>query len=252
VFKGQKITCIIPARMESSRFPGKLLEKVNGKTVLEMTWMSACKINFFDFVSFATDSEEIIKTARSFGASCIKTSENCLNGTDRLIEIFESKKVTSDVWINWQADEPFLTKETIKKLLQTCDESDFGIWTLASKIVSKEEINCLNTVKVVFDNKNKALYFSRLPIPFNRIEADTCYFKHIGIYAYSSKALEKMSQFKQCDLEKFESLEQLRYLYNGFSIKVYETTEETVSINTKKDLRLLQEITLKNTATTGF
>ena len=245
----QKIVCIIPARLESSRFPGKLLEKINGKTILEITWNSACKAKIFDYISFATDSDQIAKTVESFGANWIKTSKNCQNGTERLIEIFKLKKIISDIWINWQADEPFLSKLCVKELLQTCNKNYAKIWTLASKIVSKDEISSPNTVKVVFNSRNKALYFSRLPIPFTKPAEDGIHFKHIGIYAYSSKSLEKMCAIKQCRLEKLEGLEQLRYLHNGFSIKVFETMENSLGINVKKDLELMRKMKINNSAT---
>jgi len=164
------------------------------------------------------------------------TCEGCLSGTDRLIELQKTQKMQGDIWVNWQGDEPFIHKEMIGDLLQSTDQ-DCDIWTLKKEIKKELDIEDPNVVKVVTDFHNKALYFSRSPIPYDRDGLDdvTCY-KHIGIYAYTGKALEKISNLKESSLERSEGLEQLRFLENGMKIEVHETSFETQGIDVPEDL----------------
>lgn len=233
------IVCIIPARLNSTRFPEKILKYLGNKPLLQWVWEAANNTNIFKDIIFAIDSEKTATLIRSFGGKYLMTSKNCKSGTDRLIEIMQTGKINADIWVNWQADEPFISPEMIYKLLQTKDGEQNDVWTLKKKIIAQDEISNPNNVKVVTDKNDHALYFSRSVIPFNRDKTENFnlnYFKHIGIYAYTTKALQQISQIDKCMLEDIEKLEQLRFLYNGLKIKLNETDQEVIGIDTPQDL----------------
>ncbi|MCK4265175.1 3-deoxy-manno-octulosonate cytidylyltransferase [Candidatus Babeliales bacterium] len=234
----KKITCIIPARLNSIRFPKKILSSILGKPILQWVFDAASKIKKFDSVLFAIDSEETKKVLKSFNAPYVMTSQNCPSGTHRLIEVMKTKIIDSDIWVNWQADEPFISEKMINDLLKSSKKSKTDVWTLKKEIINKQEIISPNTVKVVSDFNDKALYFSRSPIPYYRekIEQEK-YFKHIGIYAYTRDALKVIDSLSSCHLEDAEKLEQLRFLYYGLRIKVNETKYEALGIDTVEDLK---------------
>ncbi len=236
--KQKNIVCIIPARLNSSRFPQKILTNLSGKPLLQWVWQAANKTTFFNNVIFAIDSPKTSKNIQSFGGKYIMTSQNCKNGTERLIEIVKSKKFNDDIFVNWQADEPFINSIMIKTLLQSCHTDSADIWTLKKRITKKKDILSPNIVKVVCDKDNFALYFSRNPIPHYRDKKENkTYYKHIGIYAYKKETLLKISNLKQCDLENAEKLEQLRFLHNKISIRVHETNQDVIGIDTPQDLQ---------------
>ncbi|MFH0898102.1 MAG: 3-deoxy-manno-octulosonate cytidylyltransferase [bacterium] len=246
MLKTKKIACIIPARLQSTRRSRKVLAKIFDKTILEWIWQTAHKISYFDHVIFAIDAAETAQCIKSFGGNYIMTSSTCPSGTDRVIEVMLSGKISADVWINWQGDEPFVTKTMIDALVQTCDHNSECIWTLKKKIEKKEEITSPNTVKVVCDTQGNALYFSRSPIPFYRdFKGEQLYYKHLGLYAFTTPALKKIALLEESFLEQAEKLEQLRYLQNGFSIKVHETNEDVIEINTQEDLEHAQNYAQK-------
>ncbi len=235
----KKVACIIPARLASTRFSEKMLKSILGKPILQWVWEAASKVEFFDSVTIATDSEKIASLVTDFGGKYIMTSENCESGTDRLVEVMQSKKIESDIWVNWQGDEPFITKAMISCLLQSCKDNDADMWTLKKRIESKEQITSPNIAKVVCDLDGYALYFSRSTIPFYRDkpqDSDNVYYKHVGIYAFTTKALQKISELKPSPLEKAEKLEQLRLLQYGLKIKIHETKQEVIGIDTQQDL----------------
>jgi 3-deoxy-D-manno-octulosonate cytidylyltransferase len=245
MLKKNKISCVIPARLESSRFPRKVLATLLGKPLLQWVWEAANNVSFFDNIIFAIDSEITAKLIQSFGGKFILTSATCSSGTDRIIEVALSGNIGGDIWVCWQADEPFINPEMIKSLLQECDDKSTSIWTLKKKIENENELICHNVVKVVSDAQGKALYFSRSPIPFYRnfkgnFEEKT-YYKHIGIYAYTKKALQTVSKLKISPLEQAEKLEQLRFLQNGLSIKVFKTNHDVVGIDTQLDLEKAEQ-----------
>jgi len=173
------------------------------------------------------------------------TPVECISGTHRLTCVMQSNAIKSDIWVNWQADEPFVNKKMIDTLLQTCSKNDADIWTLKKRIKKEEDINSPNIAKVVCDNKGYALYFSRAAIPFYRAD-DTqitqTYYKHIGIFAYTTEALQKIANGKTSYLENAEKLEQLSFLANNLSIKVHETDQEVVGIDTPKDLQNAEKL----------
>lgn len=231
-----KTICIIPARIASSRFPKKVLAMLGEKPMLQWVWEAATSAEMFDEVAFAIDDHETARLIESFNGRYHMTSPECLSGTDRLIELQEKGAFSGDIWVNWQGDEPFIHKEMIENLLQTIDQ-DFDVWSLRKEIEDEMEIEDPNIVKVVTDYADRALYFSRAPIPYDRegLE-DITYYKHIGIYAYTSNALKEISTFTPSRLELAEGLEQLRFLENGLGLQVHETAHETLGIDVPEDL----------------
>lgn len=231
-----KIVCVIPARLASSRFPKKVLAMLGEKPILQWVWEGAKSVDLFDDVAFAIDDLETARLIDSFEGKYFMTHPDCPSGTDRLIELQRENKMQGDIWVNWQGDEPFIHQEMIENLLQTT-EQDYDVWSLKKKIENEEDIDDQNVVKVVTDPKGRALYFSRAPIPCDRDGfSDMTYYKHIGIYAYSSDALKQISTLFPSPLEQIERLEQLRFLENGLKVQVHETTYETVGIDVFEDL----------------
>ena len=239
MLRSQKIACVIPARLKSSRFPRKMLASLKGKPLLQWVFEAAKSISFFDHVVFAVDSEEIAALIVSFGGKFYMTSESCPSGTDRLIELMQRKVVDADIWVNWQGDEPFITEVMIEDLLQSCHEKASDLWTLKKLIENPSEIQSSHHVKVVTDAHDFALYFSRSPIPYYR-DVDSGeprkYFKHVGLYAYRREALEKIGTLSPCEIELAEQLEQLRFLYNGLKVRVHETKGEAFGIDLPEHL----------------
>ncbi|MEM8727384.1 MAG: 3-deoxy-manno-octulosonate cytidylyltransferase [Chlamydiota bacterium] len=231
-----KTVCIIPARLGSSRFPKKVLAVLGQKPLLQWVWEGAISSETFDEIAFAIDDHQTARLIESFEGKYYMTCPECLSGTDRLIELQRRGAVAGDLWVNWQGDEPFIHKEMIETLLQSVDQG-FDIWSLRKKIEDEVEIEDPNIVKVVTDHDDRALYFSRAPVPYNRGGREgIAYYKHIGIYAYTSDALKEMSTFIPSRLELAEGLEQLRFLENGLGIQVHETPYETVGIDVPEDL----------------
>ncbi len=231
-----KTICIIPARLASSRFPKKVLAMLDEKPMLQWVWEAASSVDIFDEVAFAIDDHETARLIDSFEGKYHMTSPECLSGTDRLLELQAKKVMSGDIWVNWQGDEPFIHKEMIENLLQSVEKS-YDIWSLRKEIENEEEIEDPNVVKVVTDIEDRALYFSRSPIPYDRDELeDITYYKHIGIYAYTNDALKEISTLTPSSLERAEGLEQLRFLENGLGIQVHETTHESLGIDVPEDL----------------
>ena len=236
-----KFIGIVPARYQSTRFPGKPLAMINQKPMIQWVYENISKA--LENIWVATDDDRIFKTVESFGGKALMTSANHQSGTDRCAEAAEalSKNYDFDVVINVQGDEPFIRPEQIERL-ESCFKDKADIATLIKKIESSEELFNPNRPKVVIDNDNNALYFSRSPIPFARgreksdwLSAHT-YWSHIGIYAYTKEALRKITKLKPGKLETSESLEQLRWLENGFKIKTAETRYQSIGIDTPDDL----------------
>ena len=238
MLENKRIVCIIPARLESSRFPRKVLAKLLDKPLLQWVWLAARKVSFFDDVFFAIDSELTANLIGAFGGKYIMTSPKCASGTNRVVEIALSGKVWGEIWVCWQADEPFITSHMIEILLQNFRSDFVDVWTLKKKITDQRQILSPQVVKVVCDVNGNALYFSRSPIPFYRdIKlADGVYYKHIGIYAYTTSALKKISSLEKSALEGAEKLEQLRALEAGMKIGVAVVHEQARGIDTPEDL----------------
>ena len=229
-----QVICVIPARLQSTRFPRKVLADIQGQTMIERVWRQARQCPEFSDVYVAVDSEEVAEEVERFGGKWHMTSPSCINGTHRLIEFVATSGVVGDVFVNWQADEPFLHPGIIADLLQGVG-GDGSIWTV-KKEAAPHEVHNPNVAKVVTDARGRALYFSRSPIPFDREGRGVPFYKHIGLYAYTREALSHIASLPQTHLSETESLEQLKFLEHGLSIQVYPTRHDSFEINTQEDL----------------
>lgn len=237
MYKDKTIACVIPARLASTRFPRKILALLGGKPLVQHAYEAAKASNIFDDVVIAVDSEETLLEVKRFGGKALMTSLNCINGTERLLEVKARGQMQADVWVNWQADEPFIHRALLEDLLQGIEISG-DIWTLRKTLHLKNELEDPNIVKVVVNARQQALYFSRSQIPYLRNTThEASVYKHIGLYAYSAKALDMIGTLSECMLEKAEMLEQLRFLYHGLNISVYETSYETIGIDLPEHLQ---------------
>ena len=236
---------IIPARYASTRFPGKPLAVLGGKTVIQRVYEQVSSL--LDEVYVATDDERIFQTVEAFGGRAVMTRTDHKSGTDRIEEAAEKIGSQADVIINVQGDEPFIQPSQIKTLMQLFDAPETQIGTLGKRFENIEGVENPNSPKIVTDNRGFALYFSRSPIPFVRGKersewlANYPFLKHLGIYAYRREVLREVTQLPQGNLEKAESLEQLRWLENGYRIRVGLTDVETVGIDTPDDLKRAEE-----------
>lgn len=237
-----RYVAIIPARYASTRFPGKPLVNIGGKTMIQRVYEQVKRA--VENVYVATDDQRIYDAVIAFGANVIMTSDQHRSGTDRCFEAFTKLDEWFDVVINVQGDEPFIQPEQIETLINCFDDEETQIATLVKKI-GMNEIDVLfnpNSPKVVIDNKNHALYFSRSPIPYKRGLDESNwlteheYYKHIGIYAYRSEILAEIVKMQPSKLEIAESLEQLRWIENGLRVKVGYSDVESQGIDTPDDL----------------
>ena len=234
-------TAIIPARYASTRFPGKPLAVLGGKTVIQRVYEQVS--NVLNEVYVATDDERIFSCVESFGGKAVMTRKDHQSGTDRIQEAVEKTGTQADVIINVQGDEPFIQPSQIQTLMQLFDDLSTQIGTLGKPFESMEAVDNPNSPKIVTDNRGFALYFSRSIIPYirgkERIEwfGEYPFLKHLGVYAYRREVLAEVTKLPQSPLEKAESLEQLRWLQNGYRIRVGLTDVETVGIDTPEDLQ---------------
>jgi 3-deoxy-manno-octulosonate cytidylyltransferase (CMP-KDO synthetase) len=239
---------MIPARYASTRFPGKPLTNIGGKTMIQRVYEQVSAAKTLSKVVVATDDIRIFNHVNSFGGAAAMTSETHPSGTDRCAEVLSMPAYRGfDAVVNIQGDEPFIQPFQIDMLVNALlHHKNLQIVTLAKKIDTLEAILNENVVKVVFDAHFKALYFSRHPIPFVRglpVEHwlhQTSFYKHIGLYAFRSDALQQVAQLKPSRLEMAESLEQLRWLENDFKIGVALTDLETIGIDTPEDVAKVQ------------
>lgn len=235
-----KFIGIIPARYASTRFPGKPLAILGGKTVIERVYEQVTSV--LNDVWVATDDERIYDTVTAFGGQAVMTRSDHKSGTDRIEEAAEKIGAEADVMINVQGDEPFIQPSQIATVKALFDDPDVQIGTLGKPFESIEAVCNPNSPKIVCDVKGYALYFSRSVIPYIRGKKQTewlssfPFLKHIGLYAYRREVLAEITKLPQSPLEKAESLEQLRWLQNGYRIKVGLTNVETVGIDTPEDL----------------
>lgn len=240
-----KFIGIIPARYASTRFPGKPLAVLGGKTVIQRVYEQATSV--LDEAWVATDDERIYQAVEAFGGRVVMTRSEHKSGTDRIEEAAEKIGTDADVIINIQGDEPFIQPSQIRTLMQLFDNADTQIGTLGKKFESMEVAKSPNSPKIVTDLQGFALYFSRSVIPFVRgVEQNEWivhfpYLKHLGLYAYRREVLHEVTQLPQSPLELAESLEQLRWLENGYRIRVGLTDVETVGIDTPEDLQRAED-----------
>lgn len=236
-----RILGIIPARYGSSRFPGKPLIDLKGKTMIQRVVEGASKAALLTDLIVATDDQRIVDEVVRFGGKVVMTDSNHPTGTDRCAEVLRNLPDSYDVVINIQGDEPLVDARQLDQLLQAFSNPDVQIATLASRKIEMEDILNPNRIKLVVDKHHNALYFSRSPIPnFANAKGEPLeiypFLRHIGLYAYRSEVLLQLSKLEETQLEKIESLEQLRWLYNGYSIRVVETEIETPNIDTPEDV----------------
>ncbi|MEC7479036.1 MAG: 3-deoxy-manno-octulosonate cytidylyltransferase [Bacteroidota bacterium] len=230
------VSALIPARLNSTRLEKKLIKNLGGIPVIVRTYQNICSTKLFDEVVVVTDSDDIINVLKEFDIKFLKSKEDHNTGTDRIAEF--SKKFKSDIIINVQGDEPFVLKDDLSKIINTFKndiENKINVISLMTKLISVEEINNPNNVKVVVDKNNNSLMFSRSIIPYKRVENNVNYFKHIGIYAFRNSFLNKFKKFKQTNLELTEMIEALRIIEHGYKIHMIEIDHEQISIDTIDD-----------------
>ncbi|MCR5176183.1 MAG: 3-deoxy-manno-octulosonate cytidylyltransferase [Anaerovibrio sp.] len=231
--------CIIPARYASTRLPGKPLADIAGKPMIVRVYQQAAKAKRITDVIAAVDDKRVYDAVVNNGGKAMMTAKNHPTGTDRLAEVAAAHP-EAELIINVQGDEPLIEPAIIDALARAFDEDpDLQMATVKSPILDKAEIDNPNNVKVVTDKKDYALYFSRSVLPFFRENTGVKVYKHIGIYAYKRDFLLRYAKMEPTDLERTESLEQLRALENGYRIKVIETDFHFVGVDTPEDLELV-------------
>ncbi|MFD0797120.1 3-deoxy-manno-octulosonate cytidylyltransferase [Maribacter chungangensis] len=233
---------MIPARYAASRFPAKLMQDLSGKPVIVRTYEAAVHTGLFHAVYVVTDSPVIYDTITSIGGLALMSKKEHECGSDRIAEAVTDMDV--DIIVNVQGDEPFTDRESLASVLAVFKNDvtkEIDLASLMVKITDEDEINNPNTVKVIVDNRNFALYFSRAPIPFPRAkEAGTVYYKHKGIYAFRKSALMDFQRLPMLPLEATEKIEAIRYLEYGKKIKMVETSVSGIEIDTPEDLEKAQ------------
>ncbi len=238
---------IIPARFDSQRFKGKVLEKIKGKCMLWHVYNKAREAQLLDNVIIATDSKKIQKEAVNFGAEVIMTSSEAATGTDRIAEVAQS--LSDEVIINIQGDEPLIDPKLIDKLVQTLyDDESLKIVTAVYKCKKSIELESRDVVKVVKDEDDYALYFSRSLIPYPRSADKVNFYKHLGIYAYRRMFLLTFTTLVPLELERTEGLEQLRMLEYGYKIKVVEAENDSIGVDTPEEFEKVKRIMEKPSA----
>lgn len=248
--QNKKILGVIPARLKSQRFADKIIQKINNRALINYTYEKANQCSMFDDVIIAIDDNKIYESLDDqYKPAAMITSKHHPSGTDRIIEVMENKN-EYDYYINIQGDEPLIPIHTIEGVIHVLQNEKTDISTAAIEITESKDYLNPNIVKVVFDNNQKALYFSRSPIPYDRSN-DTLFktikpYKHIGIYGYTKNALAKIKSLKEEPLESSEKLEQLRFLSNGFAIKVFITNTDSIGVDTEEDFILVKKVLEKN------
>jgi len=242
-----KVLGVIPARYDSTRFPGKPLALLCGKPLVQWVWERACRATMIDRVVVATDDERIRSAVESFGGEVCMTAPSHPSGTDRVAEVAE--RFQCDFVVNIQGDEPLLDPRMLEQAVRALvDGSSYDVATLCKRIESRTEIEASSVVKVVKRYGGEALYFSRHPIPFNRDgRTEPHYFKHVGLYVFRKESLRKIVRLPVSPLEDAEKLEQLRVLENGFRILVEETEFDSIGVDTPEDLEQAERLVACNT-----
>jgi len=249
--KRPSIICVIPARLKSERFPRKILAHIDGKPLIQHTWQAAMSVSLFDEVIIALDDNETIDVVKTFTHNYHLTDPSIPSGTHRLIATMNDLDKKADIWVNWQADEPFISEHNILELLgHNPQVTGAHIWTLKTPIKNAHEITSPNIVKVVFNEKEQAMYFSRSPIPFARNGNFYAhqYYRHIGLYAYTYEALQLINTTPESPLAQIECLEQLTFLARGIPITIHSTEQMTIGIDTEEDLALAKKHYLRTIA----
>lgn len=242
-----KVCLVIPARYNSTRFPGKVIYPLFGKPVIVWIWERIKDIKNIHTSVVATDDDRVRDVCKSYGIPFVMTSSSHPSGTDRVWEV--SNRIDADIYINLQGDEPFIEKEVIESPLRLMINSNFDITTAATPIANYDDINNPNVVKVVFENK-RAIYFSRVAVPYHHHLSDKKnvipYYRHVGIYVYKKRSLDVYVKAQKSILEEIERLEQLRALSLGLSIGVEIVNYSAPSIDDVSDLEKLEKFAKDN------
>ena len=241
-----KILGVIPARYASSRFEGKPLKEIEGHPMIEWVYKRAKNADIDELV-VATDDKRIFDAVKKFGGNVVMTSENHENGTSRIIEVINKDEYKNyDFVINIQGDEPLIDIKSINILATNYRNEKSEIVTLKQEMKLQKDIENPNHVKVIADFNDNAVYFSRSVIPYERnANKNFRYFRHLGIYGYTAKFLNELKNLKEGILEKMESLEQLRFIENGYKIKVLEKVSNVIGVDTEEDLKEVIEFVKK-------
>lgn len=234
-----KVIAVIPARLESTRLPRKMLREIGGKPLAVWVYQAVRASSLLDDVIIATDSEEILAACRKHSCHARMTSTKHRSGTERVHEI--SQTVEADVYINVQGDEPMIQAAHIDTLVKLMQNEEIPVGTLKTP-ASPEDIANPNAVKVVTDLNQRALYFSRSTIPYDRDGSHPKYFKHLGIYAYRKAPLDRFVRLPESSLERAERLEQLRFLENGIPIYAAESPYDSLGVDTEEDFARVQKL----------
>ena len=239
-----KVIAVIPARLASTRLPRKMLREIHGRPLVVWVYQAVRSSPALNDVVVATDSEEILEACTKHTCNAHMTSSKHRSGTERVHEI--SQSVDADVYLNVQGDEPMIQAAHITALVELMPDTSIPVGTLRTP-ASAEDIANPNAVKVVTDLNNRALYFSRSTIPYDRDGSQPHYFKHLGIYAYRKPVLERFVTLHESSLERSERLEQLRFLENGIPIYAAETPYDSIGVDTEEDLAQVQKILIHET-----
>lgn len=237
-----KYYAVIPARFASSRFPGKPLELLKGKPILQHVYENVLASGIFNEVFIATDDLRITSCAEDFGATVVMTDSALPSGTDRVAAVAELLEPDS-VILNVQGDEPLITKEPLAALIKVFEDAEVGMASLMTSLSDSSQLSNPNIVKVVINNYADALYFSRSAIPFDRDQqAQVSYYRHIGVYAFRYQVLKQFVALPAGKLEQIEKLEQLRALEHGIPIRMVYTTYQGIGIDSPEDLYLVEQM----------
>jgi 3-deoxy-manno-octulosonate cytidylyltransferase (CMP-KDO synthetase) len=234
-----KVIAVIPARLASMRLPRKMLREINGRPLAVWVYQAVRSSPLLEDVIVATDSEEILEACGKHSCNARMTSSQHRSGTERVHEV--SQSVDADVYVNVQGDEPMIQAAHIATLVELMGDANIPVATLRTPATA-EDIANPNAVKVATDLNNRALYFSRSTIPFDRDGSQPRYFKHLGIYAYRKAALERFVTLPESSLERAERLEQLRFLENGIPIYAAETPYDSIGVDTEEELARVQKM----------
>jgi len=236
-----KVLGVIPARLESTRLPRKLLRDLCGKPLIQHVYENVKEAQSLNDVVVACDDQKLVDAVKNFGGKAVLTSTEHQSGTQRIQEV--AGKISADIYVNIQGDEPLMPGSNVDLLIQSFSErKEFLVGTLALRKNDSEEYGNRNVVKAVLDQNGKALYFSRSPIPCYRDGGETSFWKHLGIYAYRAEFWKHYKEMKSSLLEQAEKLEQLKFLENGVSIQVVETRYDSIGVDTEEDLMLVKRL----------
>ena len=230
-----KVVALIPARYDASRFPGKLMQQLGGKTVIRQTYEKTLATGLFETVLVATDSDVIFEEITSHGGQARMTQRHYESGSDRIAEVAKDMEV--DIILNVQGDTPFINQDVLRRLIQAFDDPAVQVASLMQPFEEEDQMNNPNCVKVVVDKQNNSLLFSRSRIPYPRnTEIDIPCYEHKGVYAFRKAALIQFTQWEMTPLEKAEKIECLRYLENGVPLRMVQVSKMGVEIDTPDDL----------------